>query len=57
MHQENVAIKTKRVYILSLYRLLKYFEFKKSLKEITSQNLIEYLGEMHKEPNVDPDQK
>jgi integrase len=57
MHQENIAIKTKRVYLVNLSRFLKKgFNYKKSFKEITAQDLTDYLGNMHKDRSIDPDQ-
>jgi integrase/recombinase XerD len=58
MHQENIAIKTKRVYISSLASLSKYFDYKKSFNEMTAKDIAEdYLGSMHRDETVDPDQK
>lgn len=57
MHQENIAIKTKRVYISSLASLSKYFRYKKSFNEMTAKDIADYLGSMHRDETVDPDQK
>jgi integrase/recombinase XerD len=58
MHQENIAIKTKRVYISSLASLSKYFDYKKSFNEMTAKDIAaDYLGSMHRDETVDPDQK
>ena len=57
IHQENVAIKTKQVYISSLAYLSKFFDYKKPFKETTGKDIAEYLGSMHRDQTVDPDQK
>ena len=57
MHQENIAIKTKRVYISSLASLSKYFDYKKSFNEMTAKDIADYLGSMHRDETVDPNQK
>jgi integrase/recombinase XerD len=57
MHQENIAIKTKRGYISSLASLSKYFDYKKSFNEMTAKDIADYLGSMHRDETVDPDQK
>ena len=43
MHQENIAIKTKRVYISSLVSLSKYFDYKKSFNEMTAKDIASRL--------------
>ena len=57
MRQENIATKTKRVYIISLVYLSRYFDHKKSFKDLTDKDLADYLGSFHKDPIADPDQK
>ena len=57
MHQENIAIKTKRVYISSLASLSKYFDYKKSFNEMTAKDIADYLGSMHRDETVNPNQK
>lgn len=44
LHQENVKTSTKQVYILGLYNLSKYFDFKKSFKDMTGQDIADFLA-------------
>jgi hypothetical protein len=57
MHQQRIAIKTKRVYITRLAYLSKHFGYKKSFKEITAQDLAGYLDSFRRDQSEDPDQK
>ncbi|MDQ3999096.1 MAG: hypothetical protein M3208_02635 [Thermoproteota archaeon] len=57
MHQENVAIRTKLVYISSLAQPSKYFDYKKPLKGMTGKEIAEYLGSMRRDQTLDQGQK
>ena len=37
--------------------LSKYFGYKKSFNEMTAKDIADYLGSMHRDETVDPDQK
>ena len=61
--QENIAVKTKRVYIVALVYLCRYLEKnnnnnkkKKSFKDITAKDLAAYLNSFQKSQDDDPDQ-
>jgi integrase len=57
MHQESIAIRTKRTYIISLVYLSRYLDHKKSFKDLSDKNISDYLGSFHKDQVADPDQK
>jgi len=52
--QENIALKTKRVYLVALARLAKYFENEKSFDVKTADDLFEYMNSMYKDQKIDP---
>lgn len=57
LRQENIAINTKKVYIIGLSYLSKHFHYSKSLKDMTEKDIADYLGSLHRDQNVDPDRK
>lgn len=54
--QENVAVKTKRVYLIALTYLSRFLENKKSFDAITTKDLSAYLNSMYKDQTQDPNQ-
>lgn len=58
MHQENITLSTKKVYLLTLFYLSRHFNHKKSFKEMmmSSNDITDYLGSLHKDRALDPDQ-
>lgn len=56
MHQENMAIKTKHVYITGTVFVSMYFDHKKSLNDLIDKDLSDYLDSFHKSQIADPDQ-
>jgi site-specific recombinase XerD len=54
--QENVAIKTKRVYLIALTYLSRFLENKKSFDTITAKEFSAFLNRMYKDQTQDPNQ-
>jgi Phage integrase, N-terminal SAM-like domain len=54
--QENVAIKTKRVYLIALTYLSRYLKNEKSFEAITAEDLSAYLNSLYKDQTQDPNQ-
>jgi hypothetical protein len=54
--QENVALKTKRVYLIALTYLSKYLKNEKSFEAITAKDLTNYLNSYSKDRAQDPNQ-
>jgi hypothetical protein len=54
VEQENIAVGTKRAYLVALSRLVRHI--KKPLEEITAKELSAYFNKMHKDRDTDPDQ-
>lgn len=57
LRQENVKVKTKKMYVLGLDKLSKHFSYKKSFKEMTSQDIADFLGRLHRNEQKDPNGK
>jgi site-specific recombinase XerD len=51
--QENIAVKTKRVYIVALAYLCRHLKNKKSLRDITAKDLTSYLDSFQKTQDED----
>jgi hypothetical protein len=63
IHQENITLSTKKVYLLTLFYLSRHYNHKKSFKDILMNNnsnsnnaITDYLGSLHKDRALDPDQ-
>jgi len=54
--QENVAVKTRRVYLIALTYLCRFMGRNKSFDAITSKELSAFLNSMHKDQIQDPKQ-
>jgi hypothetical protein len=54
--KENVAIMTKRVYLIALTYLSRFLENKKSFEVITAKELSDFLSSMYKDQTQDPKQ-
>ena len=54
--QENVAIKTKRVYLIALTYLSRFLKNKKSFDTITAKEFSAFLNRMYKDQTQDPNQ-
>jgi Phage integrase, N-terminal SAM-like domain len=54
--QENVAVKTRRVYLIALTYLCRFLENKQSFDTITAKELSAFLNSMYKDQTQDPKQ-
>lgn len=54
--KENVAIKTKRVYLIALTYLSRFLDNKRSFDVITAKELTEFLNSRYKDQTQDPKQ-
>jgi site-specific recombinase XerD len=46
MHQENIALTTKWTYLANLVYFSRYFDNKKSFKDMTDKDVVDYLGDI-----------
>jgi hypothetical protein len=51
--QENIALATKRMYLLNLAYLSKHFNYQKSFKDITAKDITNFLNSIYKDRSVD----
>jgi Phage integrase, N-terminal SAM-like domain len=56
MKQENIAVATKRIYLMALAYLSRYYENKISFEAMTAHDLSNYLNSLQKDRVEDPDQ-
>jgi site-specific recombinase XerD len=56
MKQENIAVKSKRVYVTALNYLSKYHGYNKAFMAMSDKDVSNYLGSLYKDRNTDPDQ-
>jgi site-specific recombinase XerD len=56
VQQENIAVKTKKVYLVALTYLSRYLKGQKSFETITSQDLSSYLNSLQRKQAEDPNQ-
>jgi integrase len=54
--QENIAVKSKRVYVTALNYLSKHHGYSKPFKSMSDKDVADYLGSLYKDRNTDPDQ-
>jgi integrase/recombinase XerD len=54
--QENIALGTKRMYLINLAYLSRHFNYQKSFKDLTAKDITEFLNSIYKNGNIDPEQ-
>jgi site-specific recombinase XerD len=55
--QENISTNTKKVYLSSLVYLSRHLGNKKSFRDMTNDDLFDYLNSLRRPAALDPDQR